>query len=77
VGDLMDSVITIILIGLGILLGYVIGYGRNLSDIQAEYEKVHNEHFKIVEAWQKEYLKLYEAYRALQDSININDEDVK
>lgn len=73
----MEYVIYIVLIGLGMLFGYMIGYGRNLSDIQAEYEEVHNEHFKTVEAWQKEYLKLYEKYRALQDSININDEDVK
>ena len=73
----MEYVIYIVLIGLGMLFGYMIGYGRNLSDIQAEYEEVHNKHFKIVEAWQKEYLKLYEKYRVLQDSININDEDVK
>lgn len=73
----MEFVIYIVLIGLGVMFGYVIGYGRDLSALQAEYEKVHNEHFKIVEAWQKEYLKLYEKYRALQDSINIKDEDVK
>lgn len=73
----MEYVIYIVLIGLGMLFGYMIGYGRNLSDIQAEYEKALNEHFKTVDAWQKEYLKLYEKYRALQDSININDEDVK
>lgn len=73
----MEYVIYIVLIGLGMLFGYMIGYGRDLSDIQAEYEKVYSEHFKIIDAWQKEYLKLYEAYRTLQDSININDEDVK
>lgn len=73
----MEYVIYIVLIGLGMLFGYMIGYGRNLSDIQAEYEEAKKEYFKTVEAWQKEYLKLYEAYRALQDSININDEDVK
>lgn len=73
----MEFVIYIVLIGLGVMLGYVIGYGRDLADIQAEYEMIQTEHFKIVEAWQKEYLKLYEKYRVLQDSININDEDVK
>ena len=73
----MEYVIYIVLIGLGMLFGYMIGYGRNLSDIQAEYEEAKKEYFKTVEAWQKEYLKLYEAYRTLQDSININDEDVK
>lgn len=73
----MEYVIYIVLIGFGVMLGYVIGYGRNLSAIEAEYEKIRTEHFKTVEAWQKEYLKLYEAYRTLQDSININDEDVK
>lgn len=73
----MEFVIYIVLIGLGILLGYKIGCDRDLAYIEAEYETKLNEHFKTVEAWQKEYLKLYEAYRTLQDSININDEDVK
>lgn len=73
----MEYVIYIVLIGFGILLGYKIGCDRDLADIEAEYETKLNEHFKIVDAWQKEYLKLYEKYRALQDSININDEDVK
>lgn len=73
----MEYVIYIVLIGLGILLGYKIGCDRDLAYIEVEYERKLNEYFKTVEAWQKEYLKLYEAYRALQDSININDEDVK
>jgi hypothetical protein len=77
----MEFVIYIVLIGLGMLFGYVIGFGRNLSDIEAEYEKVTKEHLKIVDSWQKEYLKLYEKYRALQDGekrITVRiDEDVK
>lgn len=49
----MEYVIYIVLIGLGMLFGYMIGYGRNLSDIQAEYEEAKKEYFKIVDTWKK------------------------
>lgn len=75
--NFIDVIAYLVFIGLGMIFGYMIGYGRDLADIRAEYEMVQTEHFKIVEAWQKEYLKLYEAYRTLQDSINLDDEDVK
>lgn len=74
----MDVVIYLVFIGLGMLFGYVIGYGRNLAHIEIEYERSLGEYYKQVDAWQKEYLKLYEKYRALQDSMCIEEiEDVK
>lgn len=76
--NFIDVIAYLVFIGLGLIFGYMIGYGRNLSDIQAEYEKARIGLSKIIDRWEREYVKLYEKYRDLQDSMCIEEiEDIK